>query len=155
MCVVSGGVSRYLAVVTALEAPGPLFNLPSMSVLLWLLRPHLCLEGAGVPLPLVPSHADLLPAVVLLSHEIPAAVSSCFVAHLCKSRLMESVSSTTDEETSAPLTLYHLFGLSHRRAARELAVLSISTHLLVPRCSFSRQGLLAGCWKRLKRDGVS
>lgn len=143
MCVVSGGVSRYLAVVTALEAPGPLFNLLSMSVFLWLLWPHLCQEGTDVPLPLVPSHADLLLAVVLLSCEILAAVSSCFVGHFCKSRLMESVPSTTDEEASAPLTLYHLFGLSHRKTARELTVLSISTHLVVPRCSFSRQGLLA------------
>lgn len=155
MCVVSGGVSRYLAVVTALEAPGPLFNLPSGSVFLWLLQPPLCLEGTDVPLPVVPSHADLLLAVVLLSHEILAAVSSCFVAHFCKSRLMGSVPSTTDEETSAPLTLCHLlFGLS-LEGCQGLAVPSISALLLVPRCSFSRQGLLAGCWKRLKRDGVS
>lgn len=75
-------------------------------VLLWLLQPHLC------PLPLVPSHADLLLAVVLLSHETLAALSSCFVAHFCKSRLVDSIPSTTDEETSAPLILHHLFSLS-------------------------------------------
>lgn len=67
MSVVSEGVSRYLVAVTALEAPGPLFNLPSVSVLLWLLQPPLCLEGTEFPLPLVPGHADLLLAVVLLS----------------------------------------------------------------------------------------
>lgn len=92
-------------------------------------QPHLCLEETDVPLPSVPSHAHLLLAVVLLSHEILAAVSNCFVAHFCKSRLMESVPSTTDEETSASLILYRLlFGLSHRRPARELTVLSTHQH---------------------------
>lgn len=103
VCVVSGDVSRYLAVVTALEAPGPLFNLPSVALV--------------TPATLVPSapgssHADLLLAVVLLSHETLAALSSCFVAHFCKSRLVDSIPSTTDEETSAPLILHHLFSLS-------------------------------------------
>lgn len=143
-------------VVTALEAPGPLFNLPSVSVLLWLLQPPLCLEGTEFPLPLVPGHADLLLAVVLLSRRTQhSALSSCFVAHLCKPRLMESVPSSTDEETSAPLILHHLlFGLPHRGPIRELTALSISTHLLVPQCLFSRQCLLGGCWERL-RVGVS
>lgn len=105
MCVVSEGVSKYLG---ALEAPGPPFNMPGMSVLLWLLQPHFCLEGTDIPLPLIPSHAHLLLGMVLLSHETLAALSCCFVAQFCKSGLMESVPSTTEEETSAPLSLYDL-----------------------------------------------
>lgn len=111
-------------------------------VLLWLLQPHLCPEGTHIPLPLVPSHADLLLAVVLLSHETLAALSSCFVLTFPN---QGSWILSHPPQMKKQVHLLFCIIFSACPTAREHQHTSACTQMFLFR---------AGCWKRL-RDGVS
>lgn len=138
---------QLVPVVTALKAPGALFNLPGVSVLLWLLCHPCAWKGQASLCPWF--QVMLLCCLWWCSFPVStSSLSSCFVAHSCKPRLMESVPSTADEETSAPLVLYHLlFSPSHRRPIREHQHTSACTQMFVFKAGFVR-GLLEQAEKR-------